>query len=87
MDGENMKGADKPHYHEHLREVYITRSGRGILRIKSGDESTDMELEPGVAVLVEPEEIHAVTEAEELDIVVANIPSIFFNFDKKTTEF
>jgi quercetin dioxygenase-like cupin family protein len=47
-------GVDEPHYHRAMSEVYLIASGSASLRV-NGQE---IELRPGMAVVIEPGEAH-----------------------------
>ncbi len=51
----------QPHYHEDMQEIFVLLSGRVTMQV--GDEAVTMK--PGDTVIVEPTEIHQMTNAAD----------------------
>ena len=58
------KGAD-PHFHKHSEESYLILSGRAALHI----DQSEFELHAGEAVLIEPMEVHQISNPGDEDLV------------------
>jgi mannose-6-phosphate isomerase-like protein (cupin superfamily) len=58
------KGAD-PHFHKHSQESYLILAGRGALHINQ----SQFELHAGEAVLIEPMEVHQISNPGDEDLV------------------
>jgi len=55
----------EPHYHQHAIESYVILTGRATIKI----DNAVLELDAGEAVLIEPDEIHQISNLEDTDLV------------------
>lgn len=54
-----------PHYHKNSEESYLILSGKATMSI----DQRDFELETGEAVLIEPNEVHVISNDEDQNLV------------------
>lgn len=58
----------QPHYHEDMQEVFIILNGTVTMQVSGDDDGTLCELRPGDAVLIEPREIHQMSNLSKRDV-------------------